>query len=221
MGQNPSWSAPLKTPYPDTSQRTCCTQNSWRPAALIAVENQLNSEQLDPLHSEQLRSWGPSELRTLEDLLLSEKLRIGCTHHSWSTAWQLHRSPNSLKASQEIYSQGNRSAAFLPLWRVPSRKAPQVVWYSQWHKPTRRPEATQGKRGRLHIVTQINKQQGYPDGEGKVQNHKQQKPKYMGIIRTQFVHYSKTWINQHTWKSWICPKILPHGDSRVFLGGYQ
>jgi hypothetical protein len=47
------------------------------------------------------------------------------------------------------------------------------------------------KRGRLQIVIQTNKHQGYPDGERQVQDHKQQKPIYMGIIRTQFFHHSK------------------------------
>jgi hypothetical protein len=32
---------------------------------------------------------------------------------------------------------------------------------------------------------------GYPDGKRQAQDHKQQKPKYVGIIRTQFSHYSK------------------------------
>jgi hypothetical protein len=31
-----------------------------------------------------------------------------------------------------------------------------------------------------------------------MQDHKQQKPKYLGIIRTQFSHHSKPWIHQHT-----------------------
>ena len=31
--------------------------------------------------------------------------------------------------------------------------------------------------------------------------HKQQKPSLLGIIRTQFSHYSKPWIPQHTGKS--------------------
>jgi hypothetical protein len=31
-----------------------------------------------------------------------------------------------------------------------------------------------------------------------VQDHKQQKTKCMGIIRTQFSHHSKPWIQQHT-----------------------
>jgi hypothetical protein len=79
-----------------------------------------------------------------EDPLLSEKLRIGCTQHSWLTPWLLQWRPNSLNASQDIYcSQGNRSPASLPLWRASSRKAPQLVCYSQGHKPTRKPEATQ------------------------------------------------------------------------------
>jgi hypothetical protein len=47
------------------------------------------------------------------------------------------------------------------------------------------------KKGRLHTVTQINKHQGYPDGERQAQDHKQQKPKYVGIIKTQFFHHSK------------------------------
>jgi hypothetical protein len=40
------------------------------------------------------------------------------------------------------------------------------------------------KRGRIQTVTQTNKHQGYPDGERQAQDHKQQKPKYMGILRT-------------------------------------
>jgi hypothetical protein len=56
-------------------------------------------------------------------------------------------SHNSLKAFQDIYcSQGNRSAASLPLWRAPSWKVSQVVYYSKGHKSTRRPEATQGQK---------------------------------------------------------------------------
>jgi hypothetical protein len=41
LGQTPSRSASLKNPYPDKSQRICCTQNCWE------IE--------DPLFSEQLR----------------------------------------------------------------------------------------------------------------------------------------------------------------------
>jgi hypothetical protein len=47
------------------------------------------------------------------------------------------------------------------------------------------------KRGRLHTVTEINKHQGYADGERQAQDHKQQKPIYVGIIRTQISHHSK------------------------------
>jgi hypothetical protein len=47
------------------------------------------------------------------------------------------------------------------------------------------------KRGRLNIVSQINKHQGYPDVKRQAQDHKQQKSKYMDIIRTQFFQHSK------------------------------
>ena len=40
------------------------------------------------------------------------------------------------------------------------------------------------RNGRLHTVTQINKHQGYPDGERQAEDHKQQKPKHMSITRT-------------------------------------
>jgi hypothetical protein len=51
------------------------------------------------------------------------------------------------------------------------------------------------KRGRLHTVTQTYNHQGYPDVEMQGQDHKQQKPKYVGIIRTQFSHHSKPLMN--------------------------
>ena len=47
------------------------------------------------------------------------------------------------------------------------------------------------KRGRLHILIQTNKHQGYPDGERQAQDHKQQKPKYIGIIITHLSHHSR------------------------------
>ena len=34
-----------------------------------------------------------------------------------------------------------------------------------------------------------------------MQEHKQQKPRLLGIIRTQFSHYSEPWISQHTRKA--------------------
>jgi hypothetical protein len=52
-----------------------------------------------------------------------------------------------MKASQEIYcSQGNRSAASLPLRRNPSRNILQEICYNQGHRPTRRSEATQEQK---------------------------------------------------------------------------
>jgi hypothetical protein len=59
---------------------------------------------------------------------------------------------------------------------------------SQTYLETR---SIQDKRGRLHTVTQNNKHQEYPDEERQAQEHKQQKPKYIGILRTQFSHHSK------------------------------
>jgi hypothetical protein len=53
------------------------------------------------------------------------------------------------------------------------------------------------KRGRLHTVTQTNKHQGYPDCERQAQEHKRQKPKYIGIIRIKFFHHGKPHY-QHT-----------------------
>ena len=88
---------------------------------------------------------GPSALSAIEDPLLSDKLRISCTQHSWTIMWLLHGRSNSLKASQENYcSQCNRSADYLPLWKAHNWKAPQVVWYNQGHKSTRKSHATQG-----------------------------------------------------------------------------
>jgi hypothetical protein len=57
------------------------------------------------------------------------------------------------------------------------------------------------KRGRLHTVTQNNKHQEYTDGKRQVQDHKQQKPKYVAIIRirspTTAIHeYMNTPENQ-------------------------
>jgi hypothetical protein len=53
------------------------------------------------------------------------------------------------------------------------------------------------KRGRLHTVTKINKNQGNPDGKRHAQKHKQEKPKYVGINKTQFSHHSMPEIHQH------------------------
>jgi hypothetical protein len=59
------------------------------------------------------------------------------------------------------------------------------------------------KRGILQIVIQTNKHQGYIDGKRQAQDHKQQKPKFMGIVRTQFSHtaspeYTNTTENQES-----------------------
>ena len=53
------------------------------------------------------------------------------------------------------------------------------------------PKQSRDKRSRFQTVTQTNKNQGYPDGKRKAQNQKQQKPKYVGIIRNWFFHHSK------------------------------
>ena len=68
---------------------------------------------------------------------------------------------------QEICcSYGYRSAASLLLQRPHSTKDLQEVCYSQEHRPTMRPEGTQGqKRQGLDRVTQTSKQQGEPDGK--------------------------------------------------------
>jgi hypothetical protein len=72
------------------------------------------------------------------------------------------------------------------------------------------------KRSRLYTVTPVNKHQGYPDGEGQAQDHKQQKLIYMVIImRTQFLYpaspeYTNTPENQEA-----DIKILSHEDNRV------
>ena len=49
--------------------------------------------------------------------------------------------------------------------------------------------------------------------KGKHKNH-QQKPRLLGIIRTQFSHHSKSWILQHTGKARFRFKITFHDDNR-------
>jgi hypothetical protein len=160
------------------------------------LENLLHSEQLRT-HCSQ-RRWGPTKLRAVEDLLNSENLRISCTQSSWTTSWLLHWRHSSLKASQEIYcSQVNRSTASLPLWRDPSWKTPQVVWYCQAAVLPGDLKQPRDKRGRIQIVTQTNKHQGYPDGERKVKGHKEQKPIYMGIITNSVLPPQQTVNTTH------------------------
>ena len=47
-----------------------------------------------------------------------------------------------------------------------------------------------------------------------VGGHKQQKPRLLGIIRTQFSHYSMCWIQHHTGKARFRSKITSHDDDR-------
>jgi len=128
------------TPQPETSQEIHCTQEAtaWSHPSSSSVHR--ITGQLTP-QSEGLTAalWHAG--------LLTQKIE--------SLLWR----PNSLQASQEIYcSQGNNSAASLSLWIPSSWKAPQEVCYSQIHKPTRIPVATQGqKRQTPDRVTQTSK----------------------------------------------------------------
>ena len=151
--RTPSWSAPVKTPYPYPSERIPCTQSSRHHSLKACRATDTTDWKL---------SWSSASHREPETTVCRHPWRT--SSHS-TTAWPLQWRPNSLKTSQEIYcSQGNRSATSLPLWRSPSWKVPQLVCYSQGHRLTWRPEATQGQnRQTTDRVTQTNKHQGYPD----------------------------------------------------------
>ena len=45
-----------------------------------------------------------------------------------------------------------------------------------------------------------------PDGKRQAQEYKQQEPRLLGIIGTQFSHHSKPWIPKHTGKVRLCLK---------------
>lgn len=53
-----------------------------------------------------------------------------------------------------------------------------------------------------------------PDDERQQQEHKQQTPRPLGIIRTRFSHHSEPSIPQHTRKTRLWFKITSHDDDR-------
>jgi hypothetical protein len=55
-----------------------------------------------------------------------------------------------------------------------------------------------------------------PDGEWQMQESYQQKPRFLGTIRTQFSQHIKSWIPQHTGKARCKFKIISRDGDRGF-----
>jgi hypothetical protein len=74
---------------------------------------------------------------------------------------------------------------------------PSIGRLHRWSSPAKAPglpgdlKQPSNKSERLQAVTQTNRSQGYPDGKRQAQDHKQQKPIHMDIIRNQFSYHSK------------------------------
>jgi hypothetical protein len=96
---------------------------------------------------------GPTVLRAVEDLL-----------HS-AVVWRHPRRSTAARATDQQF-----------LWLC---EKPPVGRFHKWTDKVRDSglsgdqKQPRGKRVRLHIVTQTNEHQGYPDGEWQAQDHKQ------------------------------------------------
>jgi hypothetical protein len=83
---------------------------------------------------------------------------------------------------------------------VPQLSIPRFLLERHWYPRSADTQAYRKDKPQSETARPANRRDNQMM-RGKLQKHKQQKPKLLGIIRNQFSYQSKPWILQHTGKA--------------------